>query len=158
MKVVKVALCALLIGSLPTWAGYRNISKEYTRSSSESTVSPRWQAQIIRAHGQRLTPVNRAGRMDPLDVEALEVVDVVLTRVGLPEGASVYAYVVNGGRINGRISETLVAGKEGRISFAFQAGRYFGDYPVVLRHNGREETLMFWVKQAKLAPAEEQKP
>ncbi|MFH1009995.1 MAG: hypothetical protein V1784_02015 [bacterium] len=66
-----------------------------------------------------------------------------------------FAYTVNGGRINGKITDTLTVGASGRVVFSFQAGEYFGDYPIVLRYGGQEQVITLWVYHAELDAAAE---
>lgn len=144
-----LAAALLVVVAQPVYAGYRNVSSHAPVDTNASAVV-HWQAEIVRAGQEACAIPNRFGRFDTVELEALESVEVRLTPPEVTTGTTVFVYTVNGGRINGRIADTLTAGEDGRITFAFQAGRYFGDYPVVVRGKGREEVLTFWVRHAEL--------
>lgn len=149
MKIT-IALILLPFCAAATLAGYLNVSASGSSTPRESADSTRWNAVVERADQSQSFPRNLGGRFETVSVDALEAVEVTITHPNLAAGDSVFAYTVNGGRINGKLTDTLTTSEEGSIRFTFQAGRYFGDYAVVLRFGGREQVLTFWVGKARL--------
>jgi len=155
-------LTNLALGAQLCLAGYRNVDdpaqREAERHRETATAQDPISAEAMRPaeivrKGRVASMANRGGRSDQMTVDAGEEFHVTLTRPDLPRGASVFAYTVHGGRINGtNVTTTLTVGEGGDVSFSFTAGRFFGNYPVVLRHSGREQVVNFWVKEARLTP------
>ncbi len=145
---VRLVLVGAMTG-LEVKAGYRNVSGAPPLASASARAM--WTAVVVRQGREEIHPVNRAGRWDPIEVEALEEVEVVLSRPDVREGEEIFAYVVNGGRVNGEVATRLRVEEAGAVRLRFQAGRFSGDYPVVIRFAGEETVLTFWVRQAALA-------
>lgn len=143
-------------------AGYRNIDgwgvtsgpREATTDAQAAQSAPRVPDSVrVEREGGVERLANRGGRWDPLTLGVRESVRVTVTRPDVPAGDAVFAYTVNGGRVNGtNITTTLIAGAGGELAFLFTSGSYFGDYPVVLRHAGRESVVNFWVGETEVAP------
>lgn len=157
----------LWISSLLTFsvdAGYRNIDSV---TSKKSDVSERnqsvalkknelparkrpqtgWSKAEIKKDSQVVKLKNNAGDFGNVTVAPLGTIEVELNKPDWQEGEGVFAYTVNGGRINGEISAALTVGKKGKLVFDFQAGPHLGNYAVVMRHGGAEEVIEFWVRE-----------
>lgn len=160
---LRVLLLGLCLMSRPAFSGYRTAVEAKTLAEVNEPKAPSrgWMKAQVQALSSEDKLVGSAedvslryGRSDRITLGPLEKVFVTLTASG-GGAADIFAYTINGGRINGKITDTLHADSNGRIVLTFQAGRYTGNYPVVLRINGREELLDFWV-EAALEPKEEQ--
>lgn len=133
--------------------GYRTV-EPVPEAPAPRADPAEWTARVERADGSERSLRNLGGRFEAFELEALESVSVELTHPDLTPQESAFAYTVNGGRINGEIASSLQADREARLRFTVQVGRYFGDYPVVLRFRGHEVVLTFWVSAARLDESE----
>jgi hypothetical protein len=167
---VKITLTAalLLSGALvAARAGYKNTDREEDGGSAQATarlaqspVKPPggWSRVSIARGGRVIQPANREGRIDQTVLDPLEEIVVTVTKPEMAAGQSVFAFTVHGGRINEKVVDTLAVEAGGVVTFRFRAGRYFGDYPVVLRYGGHEEVIKFWVRETKLKDQAEGAP
>lgn len=92
---------------------------------------------------------NHNGITDRYTLEPLEELKVHIRKKDLPADATIFVYTIHGGRVNGEISSTVTAEHNGGYTFMFKAGRYPGNYPVVVSYGGREEVIEFWVEAAQ---------
>lgn len=125
-----------------------NAADEFQRNSKPEAAKGLTQVTIRRSAGIT-TLINRSGVTDQINLEPEESVNVEVTRPGLKPGTRVYAFTLHGGRINGHLTESLIVNEEGRIAFVFSANKWFGNYPLVLRINGNDEEVGFWVKRQR---------
>lgn len=145
--------CWLFLLPVVVLGGYRTVEPA-AEAPARHVDAAKWSARVERADGSERNLKNLGGRFEAFELAALESVSVELTHPDLTAQDSVFAYTVNGGRVHGEIASSLRADREGRLRFAFQAGRYFGDYPVVLRFRASEVVLTFWVSAARLEESE----
>lgn len=143
-----------LLLSASAHAGYRNIgANAEAQVPSEAitdmkvAIQPRgdgFHATIVRG-SQVTTVANHRGNFSLQQIDALEKIRLRFHKQGIPEGASIFLYTVHGGRINGKLSDTVTVQENGTFEVDFQAGPYSGNYPLGIRYGGADEVLEFWV-------------
>jgi len=151
----------MLTCTLETKAGYRNVKKADVDDQEmpidatvERVSSSQWDEVVIRHVGADAqfgeTIVRTAGRsprFGTINVRPGRAMQITLKNPALASGSSVFAYTVHGGRINGEVATPLKVGSDGSVTFMFTVGRWLGNYPLIVRHAGREEVLEFWVRE-----------
>lgn len=159
--IVAVCVTALFCSVAPDVpAGYRNVDQEQVmveggtrseqegRQMSQSAFNPRGgvlSVELLRENRAKERLVNRSGNFAIQEADALETMTLRFRKPEVPEGKAVFVYVVHGGRVNGKLADSVVADKDGVFEVTFQAGPHSGNYPVVVRYGGAEEVLEFWV-------------
>lgn len=157
-KMVIIVIATALMGSL-TEAGFRPVKTQNARTDSarvtmdayKKSTKPVDSSSLSRVSiyrkGDVLNIENRSGVTDQVDLDPDESVTVEVTRPGLRPGTRAYVFTLHGGRINGNLTDSIVVSEEGVLSFVFTANKWFGNYPVVMRINGRDEEIGFWVNR-----------
>jgi len=155
-------LCIIAIYCSVPWpimAGYRNVDDAGSidqdagdrigPSEGEGKLAPsprggRLTMVLVRSNGvEELT--NRSGNFAIQPARPLETMTLRFRKPELTAGASVFVYVVHGGRVNGKLADSVVVDKDGSFDVVFQAGPHSGNYPVGVRYGGADEVVEFWV-------------
>jgi len=122
-------------------------AREFRQTSKVVKPSGGWSTVEILRNDETLVPSMHRGTSNQITLEPSEEVQVVLHKARLPAGIPIFLYTLHGGRINAKRTETVRTQEGGRIEFTFTIGPWRGNYPVVVRHAGREEEISFWVEK-----------
>lgn len=156
--------CMLLVTCESALAGYRSAGRPdsanpeaaeadaFLRTAKSFRATADASEVLIEGQTGSARPARHAGVTDQITLKPAEKVVVTLSHVRLKTGTTVFAYTLHGGRINGKLTDSLTVDQEGKLVFDFEAGQWFGNYPLVLRCGGREEEISFWVNERSGSP------
>lgn len=153
-------LLLLLTCTLKSNAGYRHVKREEVNDQNKPadvTVnrvsSSQWsEMNIVDIDADNqigksiLKSSNKPILFNTINVQPGQKLQITLKKPTLSPDSSIFAYTVHGGRINGKVATSLKVKNDGSITFIFTVGRWLGNYPLIIRHAGREDVLEFWVR------------
>lgn len=122
-------------------------ARAFHRTSKVIEPSGGWTTVQILRESEGFEAAMHKGVSDQILLLPDEEVTVVVEKDRLPAGIPIFLFTLHGGQINGKLTETVRTQDGGIISFQFKIGPWKGNYPVILRHAGREEEISFWVEQ-----------
>ncbi|MGD9872710.1 MAG: hypothetical protein AB7T27_00430 [Kiritimatiellia bacterium] len=145
------ALSLLILAAPNALAGYFPAPAAAQAQTDGAAVVPQeWRATIIREDGSALSMKEQDGRFTSVDLNPLESCRISITSPLIEVGTVVMLESTHGGKIKGLAKTRLKATESGKISFAYQVGRY-GGHPLIIKVKGRSVTMVFHV-EAQVPP------